>query len=302
MSPVFPPAWGIARARPGDTERATIASAVERIVALSPHLRAASNHTARLERAASAALRYVAGLVAQAAPAREASARAWSADPYIRAFFSGPDAVAPALARAPELRAFFAQHAGAQEAFGVLGMNMVERRTFGTVLEGEVLRRDVQQLTIGFTDHQLRLFATDESALRDTIVGHLLVELGVRGLANYASEASQRDLLERERALLKTRLQLLDRQGMGIGALLGPAQRAGTADAAGLQAALAENECELERLGTRADALERELAAVCAVLAEPGRHLYIETRRLVLNRINVVLPDASRADGDELAL
>jgi hypothetical protein len=284
----------------GEPDRARIAEAIERIVALSPHLRMARRYEARLEPAVATALRYVAGIVGAIPPAREASAAAWALDPCIHAFFAGADTVAPALSRSRDLRAFFEQNPGLQEAHAVLGMAMLEKRVLGTALEGETMRRDVVQETLSFSDHQVRICGRSEPELRAEIVRRMVVQLGLQGIARYAAQQTQRGLLESERALLQTRLRLLERKGVGLGALVGDIDAAGADELARLQEAIGENEGAIERLGLRSEALDRELAEVCAVLADPAAHLFVQTRRLVLNKMNVVLPPGSLDAGDEV--
>jgi hypothetical protein len=290
-----------ARDAAGEPDRVRVAEAVDRIVALSPHLRMARRYESRLEPAVRVALRYVADLVAAIPPAREASAAAWAGDPTIRAFFAGADSVAPVLSRSRDLRAFFEQNPGLQEAWAVLGMAMQEKRVLGAALEGETMRRDVVQETVSFSDHQVRMCGTSEEALRDEIVRRLVAQLGLQGMARYAAQQTQRGLLESERALLHTRLQLLERQGAGVGALVGGEdEEADVGELARLQEAIAGNEDAIQRLGLRSEALDRELAEVCAVLADPAAHLFVQTRRCVLNRMNVVLPPGSAETGDEV--
>jgi hypothetical protein len=288
----------------GEPDRARIAEAVERIVALSPHLRMARRYEARLEPAVVTALRYVAGIVAAIPPAREASAAAWAHDPYIHAFFAAADTVAPALSRSRDLRAFFDQNPGLQEAHAVLGMAMREKRVLGAALEGETLRRDVVQETVSFSDHQVRICGRSEPELRAEIVRRLVVQLGLQGMARYAAQQTRRGLLESERALLKTRLQLLERKGAGVGALVGAPggdqELAGADDLARLQEAIVENEGLIQGLGLRSEAIDRELAEVCAVLADPAAHLFVQTRRCVLNKMNVVQPPGSLDACDEV--
>jgi hypothetical protein len=283
------------------SERARVDDAVDRIIALGPHLRNARRCEAKLQAAVTLALDYVAGVSAAIPPAREASAAAWSVDPYIHAFFTDPDAVAAVLSRSPDLRAFFEQNPGVPEAYAVLGMAMREKHTLGVALEGEILRRDVVQETVAFSDHQVRVCGRTEAELRDEIVRRLLVQLGLQGMARYAAQRTQLDLLERERALLRTRLMLFERKGVGMRALVGGEQAADEAlDLARLQEAIGENEESIRRLGLRSEALDRELDEVCAVLREPSGHLFVQTRRCVLNKLNVILPPGSRDDGDEV--
>jgi hypothetical protein len=284
----------------GEPDRARVADAVGRIVALSPHLRMARRYEARLQPAVVTALRYVAGIVAAIPPAREASAAAWSSDPYIHAFFTGPDDVAPALSRSGDLRAWFRQNPAEQEAHAVLGMAMTQKRVLGTALEGDTMRRDVVQETISFGDHQVRMCGRTEAELRDEIVRRLVVQLGLQGMARYAAQQTERGLLERERALLHTRLRLLEREGAGIGALVGDGAAADAGELARLQADMADNEEAIRRLGLRSDALDRELAEVCAVLADPAAHLFVHTRCCMLNRMNVVQAPGHPDGGDEL--
>jgi hypothetical protein len=284
----------------GEPDPRRVAEAAERIVALSPHLRMARRYEARLRPALVAALRYVDGIVAAIPPAREASAAAWASDPYIHAFFTAGDAVAPLLSRSRDLRAFFEQNPGLQEAYAVLGMAMLEKHVLGAALEGETMRRDVVQETISFSDHQVRICGRTEPELRDEIVRRLVAQLGLQGIARHAAQQTQRGLLESERALLRTRLQLLERQGLGVGSLVGGQHVPAADELARLQEAIGENEGAIQRLGLRSEALDRELAEVCAVLADPAGHLFVQTRRCVLNKMNVVLPAGSRDAGDEV--
>ena len=289
-----------ARDGTGEPDRVRVADAVARIVALSPHLRMARRYEARLQPAVVTALRYVAGVAAAIPPAREASAAAWSLDPYIHAFFTGPDDVAPALSRSADLRAWFGQHPAEQEAYAVLGMAMTQKRVLGTALEGGTMRRDVVQETISFGDHQVRMCGSSEAELRDEIVRRLVAQLGLQGMARYAAQQTERGLLERERALLHTRLRLLEREGAGVGGLIGDGAATDAGELARLQADMADNEEAIRRLGLRSDALDRELAEVCAVLADPAAHLFVHTRCCMLSRMNVVQAPGHPDGGDEL--
>jgi hypothetical protein len=280
-------------------DRARVGDAVERIVALGPHLRNARRCEARLEAAVKTALRHVSAVVDAIPPSREASAAAWSTDPYIHAFFTNPEAVAPVLSRSRDLRAFFEQNPGLQEAYAVLGMAMRDKHILGVALEGETLRRDVIQETVSFSDHQVRMCGRTEPALRDEVVRRLLMQLGLQGMARYAAQQTRRGLLERERALLRTRLRLLERKGVGVRALVG-GEQVGADELVRLQEDIAANEDALEQLGLRSEALDRELDQVCAVLAESSAHLSVQTRRCVLNKMNVILAPGSEEAGDEV--
>jgi hypothetical protein len=283
-----------------ERERLRVEQAIERIVGQGPHLRMARRCEERLRPAVAAAIGYLDRLVAAIPPGREASAAAWALDPCIHAFFTAATDIAPALSRSADLRAFFDQNPALPEAWGVLGMAMEEKHILGVALEGETMRRDVVRQTVSFSDHQVRICGSTETELREEIVRRLVDQLGLEGLTRYAADQSRRGALEQERALLKTRLQLLERQGVGVRSMLGGEAAAGSDELERLRQQVAENETGLAGLGLRSEALDRELDQLCDVLDEPAAHLYVEPRHYRLNKMNVVLEPGSGEAGDEV--
>jgi len=280
-------------------DRQRVREAVERIVNLHPHLRLARRYQSRLEPAVEASLKYVSDIVDSVPAPHQINTAAWSSDPYIHAFFVAPGDIAPALSRSADLRAFIEAHAGLTEAYAVLGMAMAERHRLGVALEGETMRRDVVQETVNFSDHQVRMCGCTEADLRQEIVRRLVDQLGLEGLARIAQDKSRRDVLEQERALLKTRLQLLERQGVGMRSVLG-GEAAESQELASLQEQIKENEQNLHSLGIRSEALERELDRLCEVLANPSQHIYVSSKRFRLDRMNVVLPETGTQEGADV--
>jgi hypothetical protein len=272
-------------------------AAVERIVELNPQLRLASHYQARLAKAADAALDYIRRIVDDLPAARVASAAAWSSDRHIHAFFAAPDDVARAFSRSDALRAFFDAHLAADEAFALLGMSFSERRMLGAQQDGGLVRTDVPRATVSFGDHQIGLCAGTEEALRDELVLRVVDQLVLEGLAQVEADALRRDLLMEERALLKARLQLLERGGLGMKPVLGSDAAVAFGECARVQAQLDDNDRRLAGLGLQTDALERELAVVCDVLAAPASHVTVVSRQLRLDRMNVVVDDDA-ADGE----
>ena len=284
-----------------DMER--IEKLVERVANLHPQLRLARRYQARLAPAIATSLKYVGALVDSVPPAREASAAVWTSDPIIHAFFGAADDVAQVISRSADLRAFFEQNPDAAAAYAVLGTEMTERHVLGVALEGEVMRRDVPQTTISFSDHQVRMCGRSDADLKEEIVQRLFDQLALEGLERVASDKTRRSVLERERALLKMRVQLLERQGAGIRAVFGSNVAAiETDERAQVEAEIAENEQQLKSLGLQENALDRELNHVRGVLAEPQRHIYLSSKRLRLNRMNVVVEGKNGQDAEEVEI
>ena len=286
----------------GRTGDARTDEALERIVELTnPRLRFARRYRARLKPAVRTAMEYAKSVVARAAPAREASAAAWQSDATIRALFATAEDLARAFSRSPDLREWCDRNTSAQDVYAVLSMLLVERRTLGLALEGGVLRRDVQQTTVSFDDCRVRVCGRSELELRQEIERRVLDQLALTGLALAAQEQSRRAGLEQEIALLRARLRLLERRGAGLTALAGKAAPENS-QLARVQTELAMNEANLKSLAAGHEGLELELERLREVLSNPSDHFYLSTRRLRLDRMNVVLREDSAMPGETLDL
>src|SRR5205823_1961244 len=90
-----------------------------------------------------------------------------------------------------------------------------------------------------------------------------------------------------------------ERQGTDIRALLGSDATGDLGELARLETEVEQNERDLAGLGLREDALDRALEHVRTVFAQPGRHLYVSTRRVRLDRMNVVLDQHSKLAADD---
>ncbi|MET0544358.1 MAG: hypothetical protein ABWZ88_21665, partial [Variovorax sp.] len=222
---------------------------VARVYGLYPRLRHAHDHEDRLQSAVAISLAHLRELVAAFPAAHSASPQSWSTDPCIRAFFASAQDIPDAIGRSRDLRAAFARSPDSAEIDAVLGMDMEERQTLGASHEGGITRMDVPQTTVSFSDHQFRICASSVPALQDEIVARMVDQLGIEALAMIAEEGDRRDTLQRERALLTTRMRILERQGAGMRSMAGGSQ-ADPAERARLEAQMDENSQELRGLGS----------------------------------------------------
>ncbi len=263
-------------------------AAIERIAESNPRLRLAPRYKTRLAPAVAKSLEF-ADTIVNALPApHEASAAAWAQDPVIRAFFAAPEDIAQAFSRSHELRNYFDENPGAQDAHALLGMALNERKSLGVEQRGDTVHRDVPRTTISFGDHRARVCAADEASLRSDISRRIVDELALRGLELIAADQQRRDMLAQDRALLKTRQSLLERRGSGMRSALSSDEADDPGALVKLRAELDENERQLAELGGRADALRRDLERVHDVLSEPTQFLLMSQRRVRLNAMNVV--------------
>jgi hypothetical protein len=188
--------------------------------------------------------------------------------------------------RSIELRSWIEQNPGLTEIYSTLGMAMTERRSLGVALEGDVVRHDVLQTTLCFSDHRLRVCGRTEADLREEIKRRLVDQLALEGLARLT--ADRRELVAKGQELLEMRLALLERQGVGIRAVVGGGPKVRSAELEEVQAQIDENACELASLMVPTDEIELELERICDVMSDPSRYAYVTRRCIRIDLMNVV--------------
>jgi hypothetical protein len=276
-----------------------VAHATDMAVRLTnPRLTLVRRYRQRLAPAIETSIRFLRDQIPLLPATREATRAAWSSDPSIHAFFATADDLPRIFSRSNELREFFDKAPALEEAHAVLGMRMTEQKVLGMALEGEVLRREVPQTTVSFSDHRIRFFGATELELRRELGTRVLEQLALIALARTAAAQKRVRELKFNRELLKTRLKVLDRQGVGLAGLAGDA--AGPGELTRLNLRLEENERELGRIATGADVLDRELEALREVLAAPGDSVRFSSRRLCLTPLNVLAEGEAAAQGREV--
>ncbi|CAB3751576.1 hypothetical protein [Paraburkholderia solisilvae] len=291
----------------GDSSRSSdradeVAQTIARVAKAIPKLTLAARYESRLAPAVRGTLDYASGIVAALPRPRDAAASAWSSDPYIHAFFATSDDVCETFGRSHELRDWFNEHIDCAEVYAVLGMEMAERTALGVAQQDGRTRTDVRQTTISFSDHRVRICGRTEADLHDEIVRRLVDQLALEALEQIAEDKSRRDALEEERALLKARLQLLQRQGAGMHAVTSGAAPVDLAEVARLQRELDANERSLAALGSPTEAIERQFDIVQRIYADPAAYTYVTVKQVRLDRMNVMVDISATQPAADLEL
>lgn len=280
----------------GEPDDPRLAQMVSRVLEMHSRLRLAPRCEAHLAGAMAPALTHISALVAGVPRAHQATTEAWSSDPYMRAYFAAPDDIDHVLARSRALHAFFDESPAASSAFVVMGMAMNERRTLGVARVGDQTRADVPQTTVAFSDHLIRLCGASEDGLREEVTRRMIDQIAIEGLAKVAADTTLREDLEQERALLATRLRLLERQGAGMRGLVGTDDAGDPGEVGRVRAEVEENDERLKALGPRSEVLSRQLDTLCEAFANASDLLQVSAVQRRLDRMNVVVENGV---GDE---
>lgn len=266
-------------------------AAIERVIeGVDPRIEAIDDARERLAPAVAHALDYARKLVAPLPPCIEMTPETWRQSPILRAMFARPADILNTLANSLDLREFLeSSHAlGMETVHCVVGATRIERTVFGVAMEGDVLRQDVAQKTVGFDDFRLVGFAPSEVLLRARIEDIVLEELLLAALRDIADNRQRGEHLEQHRQLSLIRLRLLEQSGAGLDAMLASHSHEGR-DIARLRGELAENEAELAALKSAGSGLEAILARLIEALHNAESVIRPQQVLLRLNTMNVVV-------------
>ncbi|MGL5986423.1 MAG: hypothetical protein ACRCZ5_06055 [Burkholderiales bacterium] len=253
---------------------------------IDPRLMLVRDYQARLMPPMAAIIQHLRGIVDALPEPRPCDPEHWSQDVYLRSFFAAPDSLAAAVNRSLPLREFFQDNPSVDVAHALLGMAVRRKQVFGVALKGELMQHDVEKTVWAFDDHKLRFIGADAAALRRSIGAGVLEQLAQYMLEHIEGEQEQRNMLEQERAALKTRAQLLLRQGRGMDAMLGDTPPPNQAEQERIQQLLDENSQALQQMGAAHEALERYFAHLLQLLGEPEQTIPVHRHSVILDQMN----------------
>jgi hypothetical protein len=264
---------------------ALVKQAIERVVdATDPSLRAVSGYKKKLRPAVVRSIDHVIALVDGQPPPVPLRLGGYTDDRLMKRFFISAADMQKILAGDRSLAEFLAAVGGAvDDIHAMLAMEKEERVIFGAALSGDVVIRDVPQVTVSFDGHRfLDPSGNDKEhsfQLKKRAFDHL-ISLALKRLSGVKSERKD---LERWRALLQAKLNLLERGGWGF------EKEDGTdkPDAAAVEAQLGQIEAQLKELGGDDRMYEAYLETVADVLGHPEQYLLARSETIYVDRMGI---------------
>lgn len=260
--------------------------AIERAVdGTDPRLRALPRYQKPLRAAVIHAIDHVVGLVEQLPPPTEISRQRYGTDPQLCAFFASVEHMQEIFGTDQALSDFLAglEDPVSEQVIALLVTEKQERHVFGMDLEGEILRRDVAQVTVNFTGHRLLDPTSTEEETRRLLKRRAFDHLLSLALRRIVSARMQRAGLEEQRTLLRRKLKILQDGRWGFEES-GRGKRPNVAE---LEAKLKENEAQLLGLGTDGGTLKAHLDTLIDVLSQAEAGLWPTRVSLIVDRLGV---------------
>jgi len=277
--------------------------AIEHVVdQINPKLRAVSGYRKKLKPAVERSLAYSARLVEQLPAAVEVNGKAWSTDPTVRAFFSGVGDLQRVYSRSDEVHEYFDRHADQESCYALLSMLCRERSVLGMEMHGDVMRRDVRQTSVSFTDHRVVKPASSQDALRKELEQRAFEALVTYALECITELVSSRSSLQEQRQLLDMQLRLAHAKRASLTPLL-EGKGGEVIDIEALRVQHQQAGEALEQLRASLTTLEDYIERISEVLGDPQAHLRVGRVSMRLSKMNIKLEGAASAeDGHQLEL
>ena len=284
--------------QPGKFDKDLMLRGIERVVdGTDPRLRAVSHYRRKLWGSVEHTIDYVVNFVNHLPPAITADRQGYMTDPRLRALFASPESLREILSFSDGTRNYLKQAPNPLpgELYAALGAVRVERNVLGIEMDGEILRRDVPQTMVNFSDHRVVCFAANEPDSRRELMRRgcdVLIEMALQNLISSRVEKTQ--LEQQQRKLLQQKASILKQGQVGLESLGEPATQA-PVDLNALEQQLEGLETELNQLRADSATLDQHLGKVVATLSAPEKYLQLESVPLTLDHTNIkVSADSQR--------
>lgn len=282
----------------GRYPKSLVKTAIERAVdGTDPWLRGLSGYRRKLRPAVVRAIDHVVGMVDRLDAPLELSRMNYGSDPLLRLAFISSDQLDHLLQTDPALKILRRETSQTDRPmWALLGMDCEQRRAFGVDLQGDLLVRDVAQVTVGMANHRLLDPSLDPTENRRMLMRRAFDHLLTLALGRIVATEQVRENLLARRALLQAKHNILEGSGWGFGAMTGKAPQRDE-----VHRQLGEIETQLLEFGGDDRYLEKHLEIVADILANAEQQLWAEPVVLIVDRMGIKRSEASK-DVPELRL
>jgi hypothetical protein len=279
--------------------RSEIAEAVETVVDIvDPRIRVLSRYNKRLRNAVDTAWQYLDNLMENIPCDLHLSKNNFAIDPRVRVLFENLDAMLQLFAQSQNLKDFVSAHPQADIAHLFLSMNMKEKTKFGVELDGELLKREVMQTAVAFTDHTIL-----SPALNRQHAAQGVKCLGFSFLLKKVNQAISQSGIE-NRSLQDRKRQLTEE----IRSLKTAAHNAGTdnplaiASMENLQRELHDVEHYLAITRMETESPDHHMQCIMDILQEPQKYLTIQRQSVSINNLGIKSEQGNTIEYAELEI
>ena len=302
MLHLFKSIFGASGKTPSKYDDEIIDWAIEKLVdGTDSRLRLVSGYKRKLRDCVERSVSFVDEAGESLAPPLAVDPRAFTSDHAIRTWFGTIGTLREAFSLSLPVQQFAARAENAALTYFFAGMraSISQKTVLVPELRGDMIQREVQRTAFNFTNHAIVAPAATEEALRLEVKERAYMNLVERALARLVAVKHQRGDLEKQRALLRSKLRTLTSGGLGLQPFAASTPEE-SGDAASLEARLDEIEAELGHAGARTETLDRHLSQVIEVMNTPEQQLRVTQASIRVTQMGYVVTDETDDEYDEV--
>ena len=282
--------------------RVDILNTVERVVEdTDSRIRLVNGYRKKLQGAVSLSLEYTDSLIEEIPAAIEVSANTFVSNAHVNAFFVNVSELQAVFSHSSEIREFMEdfKNIDTPQCCALLCMRKLEKTVMGMELAGDMLKRDVKQTAVSFSDHRIYSPTPSESETREGLKCCLFGGLVTNALEHIVQLRLASHRLKRERQQLQVKLKRYQQNKRGAQYNDSPASQL-------------ENEIDeiRQKLGMLEEQLKQvrpvtpqeSLAQVHAVLSRPDKFVRFKKCSLRLNKMGIKIDAGSKQASNEINL
>jgi hypothetical protein len=239
-------------------------------------------------------------LVNQIPGAIEVSSSTFTSDPYVNAFFTNVTDLQSIVCHSSEIHDYMESiHDNNTRCCALLCMRRTEKTVMGMELSDNMLRKDVQQLAVSFSDHRIYSPAPSEPETREGLRNCLFQGLVTNALERIMKHRLASHRLQGKRQMLHARLRQYRQKIKEV--------EQGTRTSVKLAHGIEETSRELRKteeimINTPLLTPQVVLEQVTEVLSKPAEFVRIRKFPLRLNKMGIKISDDSQQPGNMLNL
>lgn len=290
--------------RPPGVDDELIKIAIDRVIeGTDKRLLGLGSYRRQLQEPVEKAVVHVINLIDALPEPVEISRLTFGSDPRLHAFFASFDHMQEKVGAAKTVEAYLKQAPIGDNSriYGLLSMQWAEKSRLGTVLHGDHIQREVQQVSVNFLNHN---FIGPSVSYEEAVLNmkkrafDFMIEITLERIIAVRTRHAE---LEQQQLLLKHKLKAMRAGNWGLEGMLRP-EMSDVKDFNSLEAEIGSVEVELEKLGASHEVLDRNLQIIKDTLGSPEELLAMRTIRLELDSMNIKADTSASAKVHELEL
>lgn len=265
-----------------------------------PRLSQVNGYKKKLQKSVKVALQYIDNIVEEMHPPIEIGRRQYASDPQVHAYFGSASEIADLIKYDRDIQKYLYRSIN-KDGFLYLGMamNMSEKNVLARKLVKGIVKKDVKQTAVNFSEHRFVEPSDNEKELKSKIKERVFMTLIQACLIKLIGIKDQKHELEEQRALLNAKLRNYKKQALG----LEPAKLSGNDEDISfekLNSELAEIEAKIKHISTNIVTLDQYIDVINGVMKNPSNYLKAINSSTRITRMNYVATLKDEDPGEEI--